>query len=466
MEDQLKIKSLEVTNEQQDIVDCIYDCQPNDIVVTQAYAGTGKTTTLKYCCEKWTDKNILVFAFNRSAVKLLQELFVDCPHVTIKGFHQLAYQNIPDIECCDKLKNNVIKKLCPGVDTMEKLNHVKQSFERFCYSNLEQSDNHNVMTLFNEMVSGNIPYTHDAYLKKYQLKKVKLKYDVILVDESQDCNDCMADIVMSQTEAFRVFVGDIYQNIYSFRNQEHSKIMRQLYFERTDIIKKYLSVSFRYSGVFGMMVNEFLKSNMKSNKILNTIGKHNTQIHEFTRYSLLPLGTTIVCRHNKNVHAIMFEMSQTDRTFNIIRNGKPIDFDEEIHILKDLYHLDRGELTEITHPKLIGFTDFYQVSIAYKYTGKWLSRCNIHAQYPENCWEKAKEMYTKDDPEYTITNTHQAKGMEFDKVAVASDFDFQSEEARNLFYTAITRVKKDVYIMKNMYEKEFMKPEIFKNLSV
>ena len=462
MEDQSKIKVSKVTHEQQDIVDSIHNYDEDAIVVVQAYAGTGKTTTLKYCCENWSNKTILVFAFNKSATKLLNELFAECPHVTVKGFHQLAYHNIPDIKCCDKLKVSMLREFFSNNNlSHEELQHIKKSFELFCYSKDNFADNPKVQQIFNAMINGDLPYTHDAYLKKYQLECTDLDYDVVMVDESQDCNDCMASIVMKQENSFRLFVGDIYQNIYSFRNGEHNKIMRNLYFQSTEVIKKYLSISFRYSGVFGMMVNEFLKTKLKAVKNVVTIGTNETTIHEFEKYSDLPVGTTIVCKHNKTIFTLMFELSQNNKTFMIIRNNKEIDFDEEIQILKDLYHLYRHELDQIEHPKLKTFDDIYQVGINNRNNNKWDQRCDIFTRHPEDCWVKAKAMYVKDNPDYIITNTHQAKGMEFDNVAVSSEFNFVNEDALNIFYTAVTRVKKRFYVMKDVYKTEFLKPHLF-----
>tara|TARA_Y100000816_G_scaffold290518_1_gene279409 strand:- start:2305 stop:4023 length:1719 start_codon:yes stop_codon:yes gene_type:complete len=461
MKDQKKLLNTNsITNEQKEIVDITKNCEINSVIAVQAYAGTGKTTTLKYCCESWTDKNILCFAFNKSATNLLSNLFCDCENVTVKGFHSLAFQEFKDIKICDKLKNEVIRSICPEIDNTDDLNLLKKGFERFCYSSNEQSDNPFINRIFKAMNDETIPFTHDAYLKKFQLLKKNLNYDVVFVDEAQDCNDCMASIVMNQTNSLRVFVGDIYQNIYSFRNLEHNKIMKNLYFESDSCIKKYLSVSFRYGGTFGLRVNEFLKRQMKTKKTLTAIGKCDTILNQYDYYSNLPKDTAIICRHNKTIFAIMFEISRQNIKYKIIRN-KTIDFDEEILINKDLYHLYRHQLDQITHPKIKKFEDIYQLCIHFKSNNKWTQRCDIMMRYPEDCWQKAKEMYDETNCDIIISNTHQVKGMEFDNVAVASDFDFSSEESKNIFYTAVTRVKKKLFVMNDMYEKEFVKSHLF-----
>jgi len=57
--------------------------------------------------------------------------------------------------------------------------------------------------------------THDGYLKLFSLSKPALGYDVVLLDEAQDCSPAIASIVAHQRCA-RVLVGDSHQSIYGF----------------------------------------------------------------------------------------------------------------------------------------------------------------------------------------------------------------------------------------------------------
>ena len=165
----------------------------------------------------------------------------------------------------------------------------------------------------------------------------------------------------------------------------------------------------------------------------------------------------------------MFQLANKDKTFSII--NKQIDFDKEIQIIKDLHAIQTNQSENVVHPKLKNFDNIYQVNLHFSSNPKWASRCDIHYRYPINCWEQAKKCLVscEDTPDYTITNTHQAKGMEFDNVAIAHDFKmvYNTEnpslviESRNIFYTAITRVKKCLYVMNEMYKKEFIKPTLF-----
>ena len=61
-----------------------------------------------------------------------------------------------------------------------------------------------------------LPTTHTGIVKLFQLKQ-RIKpdlgdfFDVIMLDEAQDINDCMADIVLGQKKSRILLVGDPHQ---------------------------------------------------------------------------------------------------------------------------------------------------------------------------------------------------------------------------------------------------------------
>lgn len=63
---------------------------------------------------------------------------------------------------------------------------------------------------------GRLPYKHEHYLKAWQLRGPKIDADYILFDEAQDANPVMRAIVMAQTHAQIVWVGDSQQQIYAW----------------------------------------------------------------------------------------------------------------------------------------------------------------------------------------------------------------------------------------------------------
>lgn len=60
---------------------------------------------------------------------------------------------------------------------------------------------------------GFLGMTHAGYLKLFQLsgKLLGRTYDVIMLDEAQDSNPCIADIVLREAGCGRILVGDSHQ---------------------------------------------------------------------------------------------------------------------------------------------------------------------------------------------------------------------------------------------------------------
>lgn len=62
--------------------------------------------------------------------------------------------------------------------------------------------------------TGQLPLTHDVYLKVWALTKPQAKVDYILLDEAQDANPVIASIVLGQRSTQQIAVGDSSQAIY------------------------------------------------------------------------------------------------------------------------------------------------------------------------------------------------------------------------------------------------------------
>ncbi|MGA3222006.1 MAG: hypothetical protein ABSE77_23560, partial [Acidimicrobiales bacterium] len=74
---------------------------------------------------------------------------------------------------------------------------------------------------------GKLRAYHDVYLKHWQLSQPKLDYDVILYDEAQDADACVADVVGRQDHAQLVAVGDSAQALYCQPAETMVTVVRQ-----------------------------------------------------------------------------------------------------------------------------------------------------------------------------------------------------------------------------------------------
>jgi len=80
-------------------------------------------------------------------------------------------------------------------------------------------------------LNNDLPVTHDVYLKVWALTNPIIRKDYIFFDEYQDSNPVIAQIIKNQ-DCQKIFVGDQFQQIYSWRgavNALQDKSLDMLY---------------------------------------------------------------------------------------------------------------------------------------------------------------------------------------------------------------------------------------------
>lgn len=264
-----------MTSEQTAIVNANID----DILVVEAYAGCGKTSTLIEFCKKRASDKILYLAYNSSMASEAKTKFKNLSNVEVMTMHSLAYKYV-GINYKERL-GNLKANFMLYFDSLKRqedknkifiANKSLINYRIFCNSDYKSLSNFiqaqkNKEELSDEIVNciyeleertksdSKLTYEHDFYLKEYQLSKPQLDYDYILVDEAQDINACVVDIVLRQ-KAKKVFIGDTYQSIYSFRGASNSlrKIAR---LDNARLLR--LTNSFRCSAEIAEIANDYLK---------------------------------------------------------------------------------------------------------------------------------------------------------------------------------------------------------------
>lgn len=233
---------MKLSEEQQAIV----DSQERNLAVN-AYAGSGKSSTLVHYAKKWNKLRKLYLCFNKSvqleAEKKFREEGVD--NIQISTAHSLAYQATrPKGELVASFRlNDLLPMLGESKSNrnFKLYQHATKLLAMYCNSSMRKIEDIDYakevsykvdadeVILFAEknigkiidrankiwqaMGDGKIPITHDYYLKLYQLSepKLHLHYDLILFDEGQDANRSMADIFLKQDKCNKVVIGDIHQ---------------------------------------------------------------------------------------------------------------------------------------------------------------------------------------------------------------------------------------------------------------
>jgi F-box protein, helicase, 18 len=449
-----------LTREQQAVIDT--EPRPGRVMAVQAYAGTGKTTTLVHYAQRW-NRRILYLAYNKALTEDSQRRFSDLPHVHVMTIHAMALRAL-------SLSGETFE-LAKGIKNTAYTDREIDEFEEYC-SRSETTVPDNLRGIWDAMfVFKNIPVTHDAYLKAFQRTLPVLSdYDVIMLDEVQDCTDCVLDIVMRQTHATRIMVGDAYQKIYGFRHVNEAFQYIQQH-QTHDLTLFRLSVSFRMGFTWMDYVNMYLTRMYHATGFTKSKRTHDTEICFFFKRQFndresvdrLPHGTVILCRYNINLIKLMFVFCEQNKRFRVY--GKSFKCEKEIRLVDDLVHLMDNQSELVVHEKLQRFASIEELTEYYQRTNNhaWCTRLRLFHQYGpdalQRMWRTVQEQADQ-DVDLVITTAHQSKGCEFDNVVLYDDFSMNDP---NILYVAMTRAKKRIYLNDYMYNfyKKVMTPHVY-----
>ncbi|EEZ6653579.1 UvrD-helicase domain-containing protein [Escherichia coli] len=245
-------------------------------LVVNAFAGTGKASTLVQYALANPDSRMLYLVYNRSVRDEAERKFpfnVEC-----KTSHQLAWSRFGR-----HYRNRLVASL-RITDVARKLNTRHWLLVHLALSSLNQflcsADKESglqrlpdedaragtdvsailqaVQVLWHEMSrpDGTFPVTHDTCLKLFQLSSPDLsrRWDTILFDEAQDANPVMSALVLCQSCRV-ILVGDRYQQIYRFRGADNALSHPTL----NDADRLWLTQSFRFGPSVARMANLLLQ---------------------------------------------------------------------------------------------------------------------------------------------------------------------------------------------------------------
>ena len=236
------------TPEQHAIADAVATGQSLRVL---ALAGTGKTTTLQLAAQSLRGRRVLYLAFNRSVAEEARTRFPR--HVDARTAHSLAFAAVGRAYGARLVASPfAIRQVWPrwadtrlraqGLDRAQGLAAVTQTLAAFLHTTAAHPTSAHVPPVafagrdpadraaaraavvdlahyfWRHMQDphSDCPVTHDVYLKRWQLSRPALPYDVILLDEAQDADPVLLDILRHQS-AQLVLVGDPHQAIYGWR---------------------------------------------------------------------------------------------------------------------------------------------------------------------------------------------------------------------------------------------------------
>lgn len=466
-----------------------------DSFCINATAGSGKTTTLCSWSKVNQDKKTLAICYNHSSMVDMRKkaealgasnMKTDTAHgLAYKGFFSpreqgkitidfdltaakvveyLRMEDIPGEEnSCYLLGEYASTVLSYFLNSTKELEDLEPTFFPDLNTLSMFSGNFDLIRdyakrLYEMMKARQVPMTHDCYLRLYWELGHKLPYDAILFDEGQDASPVMLDILLRQTHATRIIVGDEHQQIYSWRHAVNA-------LAKVPLDKTYLTSSFRFKEAIAGEANRILSwkkaIGIKTDTppLVGIRGAYPDPFPEKTSYG-------IISRTNSGLlQSAIHLLSNNDPCMESIAfegNFKSYAFGDRGFSVYDVLNCYLGERTKISSPLIQNIGGFDQLrSFAQKtLDNNLLVQIDLVQTFKKELPRMIKNIESrlvkeKGMAETVFTTAHKSKGMEYDQVTLINDFQSidnlqkntqsgkttvgRAAEEINLLYVAITR---------------------------
>ncbi|MDR1394673.1 MAG: AAA family ATPase, partial [Deltaproteobacteria bacterium] len=339
-----------------------------------AYAGTGKTTTLVHFARQRPEARLLYLAFNRSLALEAKRAFLSLRQAEVRTIHSLAFRYTgrkyaeqlgsfrtldivphlppscsgsyslarlageilegfltgpdPSAEAYLKLREHLFQPLAAlslGMPLMSRSRRVQDKLDKILADLGRTAEK-----IWGLMKKGSFAMPHNGYLKLFQLEKISLDYDCLLVDEAQDLNDCMIDIILN-FPGRKVLVGDPYQQIY-----EWNGAVNALQKTSSGSASYFLTQSFRCPANAAALADRVLKILGSSKTFTGVAGPPQRRD---------PGPKAFIARTTFGL--FKFAAENISR-YALAWNGGLAAYD--LGLIKDIYHLKSGRPAEIRSP--------------------------------------------------------------------------------------------------------------------
>lgn len=441
-----------------------------------AYAGAGKTTTLKLISENLRGRG-LYLAFNKAIATEAQGKFP--PNVRCQTFHSLAFRHISrDITAKISLPRLtparlaseldlqpiVSERLVDGVKKSVTLTPVKlaniigEAMTTFCKTSSAYPAPRHITapswmsdadaTRLQEMLYPALEKRwlqsidprhqsgigHDIYLKLWTLSNPIIPADFILFDEAQDADPLMMGALIRQDKQ-TIYVGDAHQQIYEWRGAINA--MKRLPYPQT-----LLTQSFRFGEKIADVANIFLKALQEETPL-----RGNPAIHSAIAKTLIHgKKDAILCRTNASA---MSELMQGLKLGHKV--ALQADTNRILRFCQGADSLKNGK-SAYGIPELAFFNHWGEVQ-EFSESGEgsdlktWVKLIEEHGTKTITTAINSLSNVTQAD--YVVSTAHKAKGLEWNSVQIADDFLYDSNnlsvkispEELRLLYVACTRAK-------------------------
>jgi hypothetical protein len=283
---------------------------------------------------------------------------------------------------------------------------------------------------------GQLKFTHDCYLKLWQLSGPQLNADYVLLDEAQDANPVILSVVTGQRDSQLIAVGDRSQAIYGWRGAVDAMDG----FPEAERLT--LSQSFRFGPMIAAEANKWL-----------SVAGASLQLAGYDRISSMVAALqnpdAVLCRSNAETVSRAMAAVDAGRKVAIVGGG-----DDIRRLAEAAITLKAGSGT--AHPELMAFRTWGEVQDHAENdpSGSDLKvLVNLIDKHgPDAIIAVVDSLVDERRADTVISTAHKAKGREWNSVKIADDFrepkkdddgtpgQIPREEAM-LAYVAVTRAR-------------------------
>ena len=456
------------TDEQQTVLSTL---EKGRVMSVEALAGTGKTTTLRLIAGQLGNRSGAYVAFNRAIVNEAEQKFdssVNCVtahalafravgknyssrlnatqrmdfrqvaewlEATKFSFKSSISDHVLDPDQVARYAQATVRTFCKSVDPEPAAHHVaapklvesdKKTLSRFQATIVPLARRIWADIL---LPDGLMRFEHDHYLKVWQLEKPTIDSDYILFDEAQDADPVMLDIIQSQSNTQLIFCGDQFQSIYEWRGAKNALAMVE------SDSRARLTQSFRFGHNIAKEANRFLKLLECPEPI-----KGHPDIE--SEVTAVPQPDAILCRTNAGVISAVITEQVAGKKVSIVGGSAHL-----ISFAESCAQLMAGQRSG--HPELAPFLSWDDVKEFVMEFPEEAQQMATMVKLVETYGTERLKAYlqktvTEKDSDVVLSTVHRAKGREWAKVRLQSDFlhpDDMSHEDLRVAYVAVTRAR-------------------------
>lgn len=465
-----------------------------------AYAGAGKTSTLKLIGNAKSHQQGMYLAFNKAIATEAQSKFGN--NVNCKTFHSMAYNSVPRW-LTGKLRNTrstpmslAVRYSLEGMmvpveltsqrtekDTSRSMtakqmaNAMINTVGYYCRSNhaeiqkahaytalpswIESTSRaelanmvlHSAKKYWDDLLNPelNNRIEHDHYLKYWASYSPRIMADFILFDEAQDADPIMLNVLTNQN-AQVIYVGDRHQQIYGFRGAINAM-------QTLDIAETRLSQSFRFGQEIADLANGILFNVLDETMPLRGFDQIDSRVCKVND----EIADAFIYRTNASALSSLVSLAQIGRTPKLSADVKSLEFQLlDAKKLQEGIQVKDGSIFEgfTTWSEAVEFSKEISHNDIAPLIGL-IERVGIEPLL--KCVRSS--LGNEQNHDCIVTTAHKSKGLEFNKVVLGGDFFYKDapkpdepvicvDEAR-LLYVATTRAKKelDITALNALFEK-------------